>query len=221
MRVVTWNLQHGVPDPKGPPDLPRSFEPLRDLAGDVHACQELDQGLARTRRAHQGTELSEALGGELLWAPAITRRGGSFGNALVVRGEVLSFELLPLPDGRIPRSAGIARVLVGDREWSLATAHLSLRNASAQAQLLAVFDALAALPPPRMVLGDLNLVPRLVLPYSTAEGYRLVDGPPTCNARKRPTRRLDHILVQGARVERAGVRKMPLSDHLAVWADLA
>jgi len=51
-------------------------------------------------------------------------------------------------------------------------------------------------------------------------GYALVDGPPSVDARRTPTRRLDHILVQGATVVASGVAKLPVSDHLAVWVDL-
>jgi endonuclease/exonuclease/phosphatase family metal-dependent hydrolase len=220
MRVVTWNLQHGVPDPKGPPDLASGLAPLAALRGDVYGLQELDCGRDRTGRANQAAVIAEAVDGRVLWAPAISSGRSAYGNALVVRGELLEGEVVRLPGRAEPRVVAVARVEVDGRQWSVGTCHLSLDNATAQRQLVAALDALVALPAPRVLAGDLNLVPTRVLPITTVEGFHLVGGPPTCNARKTPRRRLDHVLVQGARVAGAGVAKLPLSDHLAVWADL-
>ena len=70
VRIVSWNLQHGVPDPVARPALARAVPPLRELVGDVYALQELDRGRVRTRFAHQAADLAEALEGELVWARA-------------------------------------------------------------------------------------------------------------------------------------------------------
>ena len=221
MRVVSWNLQHGVPDPVGPPDLARAVDPLRALAADVYALQELDRGRGRTRWEHQGAFLADRLGGELVFARAKHRGWAAQGNALVVRGEVVASERLRLPGSGEIRVATLALVVVGGGRWSVATAHLSLDRDTARNQLGAVADALSGWPPPRVLVGDLNLQPDLVEPVASAAGHRLVEGPSTVNARKTPDRRIDHVLVQGAAIIASGVAKMPVSDHLAVWADLA
>lgn len=221
MRVVTWNLQHGVPDPKGPPDLARGLEPLWALAADIYALQELDRGRCRTRFAHQAAVIADHLGGALLWAPAKHRLWAAQGNALVVRGRIVESDVVRLPGGGERRVAALALVVVRGKRWSVATAHLSLDHAIAQRQLRATLDALADHPEPRVLMGDLNLVPALVEPMTSAAGFKLVDGPFTINARKTPNRRLDHVLLRGAVTTEAGVTKMPVSDHLAVWADLA
>ena len=84
-----------------------------------------------------------------------------------------------------------------------------------------MFDVLAAHPPPRVLLGDLNLVRPEILPWSTAEGYHLVDGPPTHSTRQASvTRRIDHVLVQGAIVAGSRVHEWDVSDHRAVSAEL-
>ena len=72
-----------------------------------------------------------------------------------------------------------------------------------------------------MLVGDLNLRPERVAPDRRRDRLGLVDGPDTINARTGLNRRLDHVLVHGATVTDAGVAKLPVSDHLAVWADLA
>lgn len=221
MRVATWNLQHGVPDPKGPPDLARGLAPLRALDADIYALQELDRGRWRTRFAHQAARLGDALGGEVLWAPAKHRLWAAQGNALIVRGAVLAHEVLTLPGPGERRVAIVATVVVRGGQWSIATTHLSLEPAFAVLQLERTLDALEGSPGPWVLVGDLNLRPERVAPIAGAVGYQLLDGPPTINARTGLNRRLDHVLVQGATVTASGVAKLPVSDHLAVWADLA
>ena len=220
MRVVSWNLQHGVPDPEDAPDLGRALGPLADLRADVYALQELDQGLERTRLVDQVALVADAVGGVAVPAPAFQRGNGTYGNALVVRGEVADAEVLPLPGPAEPRSAGLARVGVDGGEWSVAVTHLSLDPATALLQLELLLGELAARPAPRVLLGDLNLEPEHVLPVTSAVGFDLASGDPTWNARRRPRRRLDHVAVAGARITATGVHKLAVSDHLAVWADL-
>ncbi len=220
MRVVSSNLQHGVPDPIGPPRLRSAVDPLRALSADVYALQELDRGRWRTRFQHQGSALAEALDGELVWARAKGWLWAAQGNALVVRGEVVGREVLPLPGPDERRAAVVATVVVDGERWSIATTHLSLVPRVAATQLETTLDVLAERSSPHVLLGDLNLRPERVAPMAAAIGWHLVEGGDTINARTGLNRRLDHILVHGATVERAGVAKLPVSDHLAIWADL-
>jgi endonuclease/exonuclease/phosphatase family metal-dependent hydrolase len=112
-------------------------------------------------------------------------------------------------------------VVAGGERFSVATTHLSLDQRAAERQLGAALSALAEWPAPRVLLGDLNLVPDRVARLAQAAGYDLVAGPATVNARAIPDRRLDHVLLDGLTATASGVAKLPLSDHLAVWADLA
>ena len=220
MRAVTWNVQHGRPNPDGPPDIGRAVAALRVLDPDVCAVQELDRGRRRSGRVDQAAALAAGLGGELVWAPAI-RRGGHYGVALVVRGEVRDSEVVRLPGAGEPRVLAVADVEVAGARWTVAGTHLSTHRGTATRQLVAVLDALAPWPMPRVLLGDLNLLTSDVLPWSTPEGYHLVDGPNTHSTRRaRATRRIDHVLVAGATVERAEVHDLGTSDHKAVSADL-
>ena len=220
MRVVTWNIQHARPNPDGAPDIGAVGDALGPLSADVVALQELDRGRRRSARVDQPTALAERLGGSLLFAPTL-QRGGDYGIGLIARGEVRRHEVVGLSGTREPRALLVAEVDVDGERWTVGCTHLSRRTGFAQQQLLRVFDALAAHPAPRVLMGDLNLVPTKVLPWSSAEGYTLVDGPPTHSTRRaRVTRRIDHVLVHGARADRASVHQLPASDHRAVVADL-
>jgi endonuclease/exonuclease/phosphatase family metal-dependent hydrolase len=220
VRVVTSNLQHGIPDPVGQPRLRLAVEPLRALDGDLYAFQELDRGRWRTRFQHQGSFLADALVGELVWARAKHWFWASQSNALVVRGEVVSREVLRLAGPGERRVAIVATVAIDGERWSVATTHLSLEPKVAAAQLEAILDVLVERPMPQVLLGDLNLRPERVGPMAAAIGWHLLEGPDTINARTGLNRRLDHVLTHGCTVSASGVEKLPVSDHLAVWADL-
>ncbi len=220
MRIVSWNLQHGVPDPKGPPALALAVPGLEDLAADVYAFQELDRWNPRTRFANQAAGLGEALGGQVVWGRAKRWLWASQGNALVVRGEALESDVVVLPGEGERRVAVVASVGVAGWRWSVATTHLSLDPAVARRQLRVVLAAVAERQKPWVLLGDLNLLPAQIEHLAEERGFDLVDGPFTVNARTRPNRRLDHILLSGPRVAASGTTKVPCSDHLAIWADL-
>ena len=221
MRIVTANLQHGVPDPRGRPALWRAEGPLRDLAADVWAFQELDHRRWRTRFADQGAQLADALDGELVSALAKRVFPGGQANALVVRGEVVERETVALAGDGERRVLLLAVVVVDGERWTVGTTHLALRPATARGQLRESLHLLITRPGPWVLAGDLNLEPADAAPIAEEHGFDLLQGPLTHSARRTPTRRLDHVLTKGARVEGSGVLKLPVSDHLAVWADLA
>ena len=220
MRIASSNLQHGVPDPVAPPALHRAVAPLRALGADVYAFQELDRGRWRTRWAHQGAVLADALDGELLWARGKHWLWASQGTALVVRGELVEREVVPLPGPDEPRVAVVAQMVVAGGRWSVAGTHPSLDRTTALQQVRTIAAVLAERPWPRVLVGDLNLRPEVVRPLATELGYDLLDGPDTINARTGLNRRLDHVLVQGATITASGVEKLPVSDHLTIWADV-
>ena len=193
---------------------------MRSLAADVWALQELDHRRSRTRFSDQGEHLADALGGELVWSLAKRVVLGGQANALLVRGEVVEREVAELAGEGERRVLVLATVVVRGERWTVGTTHLSLRRAIAQAQLREALHLVITRPGPWVLAGDLNLEPPEVAPIAGEHGFDLLDGPPTHSARREPTRRLDHVLMKGCTVTASGVQKLPVSDHLAVWADL-
>lgn len=164
--------------------------------------------------------------------PAVlTRRGG--GRALDPRSYALSTSTM--------RNMIAAQIDPVDGAGGLAVAstHLATRTGTAAAQLAAAWAALAALPGPHVLAGDLNLHAELLAPLGIArdlgEGATYPSGS--------PARRIDHILTDpwptgtdgmpvsaqeavgrtGGTLLRAvgsGVRSLVVSDHAATWVDL-
>jgi endonuclease/exonuclease/phosphatase family metal-dependent hydrolase len=220
MRLVTWNVQHGVPTPTGPPDLAAGLPGLARLGADVVAVQELDRGRARTGRVDQPALVAEVLGAVPVFAPAL-RRGGEYGVGLFVRGAVGASEARALEGPGEPRVLLVAEVVLADGPWTVATTHLATVPAVARAQLAQVAALLEPVTGPVVLAGDLNLEPTAVRELLGPAGMVLAPGGPTHSARRtRPDRRIDHVAARGASIDVADVARLPISDHLAVVAEL-
>lgn len=167
--------------------------------------------------------------------PAVlTRRGG--GRALDPRSYALSTSTMRnMIAAQIDPVDGAG----GAGGLAVASTHLATRTGTAAAQLAAAWAALAALPGPHVLAGDLNLHAELLVPLGIArdlgEGATYPSGA--------PARRIDHILTDpwptgadglpvsaqeavgrtGGTLLRAvgsGVRSLVVSDHAATWVDL-
>ncbi len=218
LRIATWNCQHGKPDPD------QMGAAAGSLDVDALAVQEVDRRSSRVGGRDLAADAAEAFGGELVWAPALTlRNGGEYGNALLVRGRVLRSTTLGLPGRRRvePRVAAIAEVEAAGRTWTIAATHLTTRRDISPDQLLALIDALRDWPAPRVLLGDLNLEAGELLPWLTAESYRMALGPLTHSVR-RLRRQIDHVAVngRGCTVRACEARALPVGDHLALIAEV-
>ena len=167
--------------------------------------------------------------------PAVlTRRGG--GRALDPRSYALSTSTMRnMIAAQIDPVDGAG----GPGGLAVASTHLATRTGTAAAQLAAAWAALAALPGPHVLAGDLNLHAELLAPLGIArdlgEGATYPSGS--------PARRIDHVLTDpwptgadgmpvsaqeavgrtGGTLLRAvgsGVRSLVVSDHAATWVDL-
>lgn len=167
--------------------------------------------------------------------PAVlTRRGG--GRALDPRSYALSTSTMRnMIAAQIDPVDGAG----GAGGLAVASTHLATRTGTAAAQLAAAWAALAALPGPHSLAGDLNLHAELLAPLGIARD--LGEGPTYPSGA--PARRIDHILTDpwptgadgmpvsaqeavgrtGGTLLRAvgsGVRSLVVSDHAATWVDL-
>lgn len=222
MRIVTWNVQTGRPNPDGHADIDRVITHLKRFDADVVALQEVDRGVRRSGGVDQAASVAVALGGHLVWAPTVQHGPGAYGHAVVVvRGEVVRVHEVRLRGGGEPRVLLVVELDLDDRRWTVGATHLSTRARVAKDQLQTCLSELRRHPAPRVLVGDLNLPPGDVLPWSTAAGFHLLDGPATFDTwTPRATKRIDHVLVSGAQVRTARVEVTDMSDHAPIVATL-
>ena len=167
--------------------------------------------------------------------PAVlTRRGG--GRAVDPRSYALSPSTMRhMIAAQIDPVDGAG----GPGGLAVASTHLATRTGTAAAQLAAAWAALAALPGPHVLAGDLNLHAELLAPLGIARGL----GEGATYPSGAPARRIDHVLTDpwptgadglpvsaqeavsrtGGTLLRAvgsGARSLVVSDHAATWVDL-
>jgi endonuclease/exonuclease/phosphatase family metal-dependent hydrolase len=223
VRVATFNILHGA-RPGGEPDLPALTRSCAALDADVLALQEVD---VRTRRNHYRDLVDvvvAATGMQAMFGPAV-RIGwrGRYGNTLLVRGRMSHAEVLPLPRPRQaePRSCIVARAdLDNGVGVSVAATHLSVDGAESPEQLDVLLAALAARPKPRLVLGDFNLRPEVVVPALEAAGYVVADPGLLTFPADDPAIRIDYIAADGLDVAAVTAQRLDVSDHLALVCEL-
>jgi endonuclease/exonuclease/phosphatase family metal-dependent hydrolase len=155
IRLVTWNIQKGM-GVDFRRDLQRTAAALGAMDADVVALQEV----LRTRATDQAATLGRALGIELAWGPARTVRGGTYGNALLVRGGVRDVRVHDISVARCERRALLeAEADVRGTRLRVFVCHLGLgaRERALQIeQVMALVRASAARGVPRILLGDFN-----------------------------------------------------------------
>jgi endonuclease/exonuclease/phosphatase family metal-dependent hydrolase len=220
LRVATFNIQHGL-TAGGEVDVDLLARTCRRLGVDVLALQEVDRHLERTDRLDIAAAVAEECGMTYAFGPAIAIRGGEYGNALLVRGDIRAFDVvdLPRPSGKEARAALIADISIAGTSVTAVSTHLSVPPVDSEPQLEALRLILSARPRPHLILGDLNLPPESLDPFEAA-GYAVARGGPTWPARE-PRRRIDHIVVHGLDlVGDVEIPETPCSDHRPLIATI-
>ncbi len=225
MRVATFNIQHGRPAAGGPVDPDLVAATCASLDADVVALQEVDRGVPRSGGHDLAAIAADALGGQLAFGESMSVFGGSYGNALIVRGSIESVEVLHLPSyrwmlkQREPRVALIARVEVDGASATVVATHLGVPLRENGIQLAALLRHLVSHPLRVLLLGDCNRAAPLARPELARAGYDLAGGPATFPA-LRPLLRIDHVAARGGSVAAVEVVRTPISDHRAVIAEV-
>jgi endonuclease/exonuclease/phosphatase family metal-dependent hydrolase len=218
VRVVTWNVQHARRADTGEPDPLALAGECMAFEADVIALQEVDRSTARVRGADLLEIVADATGLVPVDGPAVEFQGGTYGNALLVRGEPATPVVVELPR---PWRAE-PRVVVTCRldDLVLACCQPGLGRGEAARQLGAV---LTALPHGRAVLlGDLNIGPPSVSAVLSAldGSWSQVEVPAAFPAED-PKHAIDHVLVRGVRATAApGWHRPVVSDHRPVVVEV-
>ena len=221
MRVATFNVKHGQ-NGAGRVDLRRLASACAGLSADVLAIQEVDRFARRTHFRDEMRVIARATGLQAVFGEAARKKWRSYGNVLLARGPITDVEVvkLPRPSAGEPRVAIVARVDVDGIGLSVGATHLSFRKGEGAAQLAVLLDALGERDGPRLLMGDLNIGPELVVPAVTAAGYTVAPTEATFPA-SAPRTRIDFVAVSGLDIVSASTPVVGTSDHLPIVADLA
>jgi endonuclease/exonuclease/phosphatase family metal-dependent hydrolase len=231
MRLASFNIKNGESE-DGSCDPEMLVGACQVLRADVLALQEVDRGVPRSDGTDQTAIVAAGCGLTGLYSPARLLHGGEYGNALLVRGSLAGVEHVRLPSAprNEARAAVLARADVDGHALSVAATHLqnrhggpppTRRDAAEQLQQLdVVLEALEGRPRPRVLLGDLNMPPEVVVPVLESAGYVAAESEPTVVVRA-PRFRIDYVAVDGLAVRASEVHDTAVSDHRALVVEAA
>ena len=232
LRVVTFNIRHAAPKDSygGLPD--KLAEACIELNADILALQEVDVGLPRSQHADLAKIAADATGMSYYFAKARRHNyRGAYGNALLVRGTITDVEVVRLTGdhrhtftfGRVvlkpfrePRNAIIATAELQGRRISVGAGHFAAEPLPRRRQLETAAAKLCERPAPRMLLGDFNIRWQQAATWLERFGLTLAEADLDVTLQSG----IDHVAVDGLRVERVETRWLPISDHPAKIVEL-
>jgi len=250
MRVVTFNILNGRAPDRTDVDIDAFAAAVADLDPDILALQEVDHLQARSNHADLTAVAAEAIGAvDHRFVAALTGTPGAtwtaatgeeqpdtaaYGVALLSRHPVASWETIRLPPVPFPapwrhhgqrlptlvqdepRVAVVAAVDSPLGPLTVANTHLSFLRWWNGRQLRVLMRSLASLPRPMLLCGDLNMGPEKALRMSGMTGLGAHLTFPVDD----PREQIDHVLADPPIQARTTTCQLPVSDHLALIADL-
>lgn len=250
MRVVTFNILNGRSPDRREVDVASFAAAVKSLDADVLALQEVDRFQPRSGRADLTAVAAEAAGADdhlfvaalagtpgATWTAATGEEqpdSAAYGIALLSRHPVTAWETVRLPPVPVPapvRHPGrrlpalvrdeprVAVAAVVDTPlgaMTIANTHLSFVRWWNGRQLRLLMRSLGQLPRPLLLAGDLNMGPDRAFAATGLTGIADHLTFPW----DRPRVQLDHLLADPPLRARTWVRRLPVSDHLALVADL-
>lgn len=214
LRVGTYNIRHGL-GMDGRVDLERVGRVIREMELDVIGLQEVDRFWKRSSWEDQAAELAKMTGMDHCFGPAMQRGTSQYGNAVLSRYNICSWEALRMPSLRESRGFLHTIIDAGGNRFAFCNTHLGLSRGERMDHIRRII--LPALGTGPVVLaGDFNSRPES--PEVILLGQHLHDslppvGFPTFPA-DFPRDRIDYVMYsRGFELVSAEVVQQQASDH--------
>lgn len=231
LRVMTWNIHHGE-GTDGQVDLERIAAVIKAEEVALVALQEVDKGVERTNRRDLAGELAALTGMTALFSNNFSYQGGEYGNAILSRLPVTSWNNTHLRMLRPGEQRGVLQATV---DWHgiplrFLSTHIDYRRDDAERLAnVAEFQQLAARSATRyfMIAGDFNDFPdsrtHRVMSETFAEAWGSAGvGEGFTFSSDRPRSRIDYLwVIRGSPLQpaRVWIPQTTASDHLPLVAE--
>ncbi|AOY77560.1 endonuclease/exonuclease/phosphatase family protein [Clostridium formicaceticum] len=225
LKIMSYNIHHGR-NLFGKYSLDEIAEVIRNSGAEVIGLQELDNGVVRSRFEDQIKYLAEKLSMEYVYGHNANLLGGKYGNGILSKYPIESYENLHLPSGREQRGLLNAVIDVEGTKLNFLVTHLGLNQQERQKQINGIVKYLDTLSNDIILVGDLNAR------HNSKEvqflSKRLVDVGYATGKQKEPTfdlpvlsGRIDYIFIDPQlRPLKYDVIKSRASDHYPITATI-
>ncbi|MEK7953190.1 endonuclease/exonuclease/phosphatase family protein [Luteolibacter soli] len=220
IRVMSWNLHHGVGE-DGKLDLERIAAQIREQKPDLVVLQEVDNKCRRSGSVDQAAELAKLTGLTEAFGKAMDFDGGGYGQAILSKQPLGETKVYRLPGDGEPRIAFEAVVKFDDQPLRIVSVHLDhQQDARRLKQAETLVKELAGVKGPLILAGDFNDVPESPVLKVLGEALTPVGKSEprlTCPAGE-PKVEIDHVFLRGVKAE-APVMVLPeavASDHRGI-----
>ncbi len=250
LRVMTYNIRHGLgdhpEDPKlfGDYDLERVGEVIRQAGPHIVALQEVDRLQERSLGVDQPQALGALLEMEHCFGANVLFHPGEYGVATLSKFPITSCENIPLPAGEGRENRGVLKASIhvpGHGNITVLNTHLQVGQPGSEGaavrerreQASVIGDLVSNENRPVILMGDFNAEPgdpEMEPLASLSDAWRVAgEGGTGCtipfHPTLRPSLRIDAIYVSEVFrvISSRVVLKHPArfaSDHLPVVADL-
>jgi len=217
IRVMSWNLHHGVGE-DGKLDLERIAARIREQKPDLVVLQEVDNKCRRSASVDQAAELAKLTGLTGAFGKAMDHDGGEYGQAILSKHPLGETTVHRLPGDGEPRIAFEAVVNFKSQPLRLVSVHLDhQQDARRLKQAETLVKELAASQEPLILAGDFNDVPDSPVMKVFGEALTPVEKSEprlTCPAGE-PKVEIDHVFLRGLKAA-SPVTVLPeavASDH--------
>jgi endonuclease/exonuclease/phosphatase family metal-dependent hydrolase len=217
IRVMSWNLHHGVGE-DGKLDLERIAARIREQKPDLVVLQEVDNKCRRSGSVDQAAELAKLTGLTGVFGKAMDHDGGEYGQAILSKHPLGETRVHRLPGDGEPRIAFEAVVNLAHQPLRLVSVHLDhQQDARRLKQAETLVTELSASKEPLILAGDFNDVPGSAVMKIFGSALTLVKKSEpcvTCPAAK-PEVEIDHVFLRGLKAA-SPVTVLPeavASDH--------
>lgn len=156
LTIVTYNIR-GCRDDQGEADYQMIAEEITKLGADIIALQEVDNRLPRSNFINQAKEIARRLHMNYVYAPAINFLIGTYGNAIMSRYPIVSFQAVQLPFSVEPRELLDVTLAVDGYPLHIYSTHLGLKKSERIEQFHFLYDYLQEKTGTSAIfLGDFN-----------------------------------------------------------------
>lgn len=220
LKIMSYNIHHGR-NLFGRYSLDEIAEVIKNSNADIIGLQELDNGVVRSRFQDQIKYLSEKLSMEYVYGFNHNVLGGMYGNGVLSKFPIESYENFHLPSGREQRGLLNTTINVEGKQLNFLVTHLGLNQQERQRQVNAISNYIDTFNNQVILVGDFNA--RADSEEIQLLSKRLVDTAYT-TGNKEPTfdlpvlsGRIDYIFLdQSINLKTYKVIKSRASDHYPI-----